>query len=451
MMPEVEVLIPRKAFIPCYWHLLDNDNDINFLWGGRDSGKSHFIAQYLIYKCLNADYFRCIMVKKTANSIEAAQWQTIKDIVVDWGFQDLFRFKSHPLSVECVNGNKFIARGCDDPDNLKSIKDPSDVWYEEANQLSLSDFITVATTLRSKVKVQQWVSFNPEAHGDFEEFWLYKTFYSKYPGDIYSNFTSTWSISIPKGQPVSFTYSSTHTTYHNNPFCKPERMAFLEQLAELDPYYYLVFTEGKWGNQKVDSPYCYCFNPDRHKKPTEIKRHLELYLSFDFNVNPVTCGVYQHEEAGNQLRIRGIESIKLDNSDIYKLCEYVLAHYPGYMYIVTGDATGQNTSALVQDGINYYTVIKTKLGLSAGQLKVPTVNPPITENRVLVNAVFHKCDVALDPFRCKHLIFDCQNVSTNDLGKIDKGDRSNPKKRADHLDHFRYYLNTFHKHILKAQ
>jgi PBSX family phage terminase large subunit len=447
-MPEVEVEIPRRAFLPCYHHLLENDNDINFLWGGRDSGKSHFVAQYLIYKCLNADYFRCIMVKKTANSIEAAQWQTIKDIVYEWGFQELFRFKTHPLSIECENGNKFIARGCDDADNLKSIKDPSDVWYEEANQLSLSDFITVATTLRSRVKVQQWVSFNPESHGDYEEFWLYKTFFGNHGGDIYKNFTSTWSIDIPGGQAVNFTYTSTHTTYHSNPHCKPERKAFLEQLAALDPYYYLVFTEGKWGNRKVDSPFCYCFDPDKHKKPTQVNRALELYLSFDFNVDPITCGVYQHFIT-NRTQIKGIESIKLDNSDIYKLCDYILKHYAGYMYLVTGDATGQNTSALVQDGLNYYTVIKTTLGLAAGQLRVPTVNPPIAENRVLVNSVFHKCDVELDPFRCKHLIFDCQNVSVNDVGKIDKGDRSNPKKRADHLDHFRYYLNSFHKHILK--
>lgn len=448
-MPEVEVIIPKKAFLPCYQHLLHNDFDINLLWGGRDSGKSHFIAQYLIYKCLNADFFRCIMVKKTANSIEAAQWQTIKDIVTEWGFQDLFRFKTHPLSIECINGNKFIARGCDDPDNLKSIKDPSDVWYEEANQLTLTDFITVATTLRSKVKVQQWISFNPEADGEFEEFWIYKTFFSNYSGDIYKNFTSNWSVPIPGGDPVQFNYTSTHTTYHTNPYCKPERKAFLEQLAALDPFYYLVFTEGKWGNRKVDQPFCYCFDQDKHKKETQPRRDLELCLSFDFNVDPITCGVYQHYDSGLKTVIKGIESIKLANSDIYKLCEYISSHYPGYMYLVTGDATGQNTSALVQDGINYYTVIKEKLNLSKGQIKVPTVNPRVKENKVLVNAVFLNCDVSLDPYKCQALIFDCKNVAVTDVGDIDKGDRSNPKKRADHLDNWRYYLNTFHKSVLK--
>lgn len=447
-MTEVEVQIPRKAFLPCYHHLLSSEADINLLWGGRDSGKSFFVAQNLVKKCLASDYFRCILVKKTENSIKDSQWQTIKDVVDAWGLSDLFRFKQAPLSIECINGNKFIARGCDDPAKLKSIKDPSDVWYEEGNQLDIQDFITVATTLRSnKVKVQQWFSFNPEASGDFEDFWLYKTFFATYSGDIYQNFSSSWSIDIPGGQKVSFNYTSTHTTYKDNRHCKPERIAFLEQLSVLDPYYYLVFTQGKWGNRKNEDPFCYTYDREKHRKPTTLNRQREVMLSFDFNVNPITCGAYQWYPEINTLK--GIESIKLDNSDIYKLCDYINLHYKGCIFIVTGDATGRNTTALVQDGINYYTVIKNKLNLSSGQIKTPSINPPIEENRVLVNAAFHILTIELDPVKCKPLTFDCENVSVNDMGKIDKGDRANPKKRADHLDHFRYLLNTFFRWILK--
>jgi PBSX family phage terminase large subunit len=447
-MSEVEVQIPRRAFLPCYHHLLNSEADINFLWGGRDSGKSYFVAQNLIKKCLASDYFRCILVKKTENSIKDSQWQTIKDVVDAWGLTDLFRFKQAPLSIECINGNKFIARGCDDPAKLKSIKDPSDVWYEEGNQLDIQDFITVATTLRSnKVKVQQWFSFNPEAPGDYEEFWLYKTFFETYSGDLYKNFTSTWSIEIPNGQKVGFTYTSTHTTYIDNKHCKPERVAFLEQLSILDPYYYQVFTLGKWGNRKNEDPFCYTYNRQKHVKTTTLDRRREVLLSFDFNVNPITCGVYQWIEEIRTLR--GIETIKKDNSNIYVLCEYIAIKYKGCVFKVTGDATGQNTTALVQDGINYYTVIKQKLNLSVTQIKTPSVNPKIEENRVLVNAAFHTINVELDPVNCKHLIFDCENVSVTDMGKIDKGDRSNPKKRSDHMDHFRYLLNTFFRWILK--
>lgn len=447
-MSEVEVEIPRRAFLPCYHHLLNSEADINFLWGGRDSGKSFFVAQNLIRKCLSADYFRCILVKKTENSIKDSQWQTIKDVVEAWGLDDLFRFKQAPLSIECINGNKFIARGCDDPAKLKSIKDPSDVWYEEGNQLELQDFITVATTLRSnKARVQQWFSFNPESPGDYEEFWLYKTFFEPYGGDIYQNFTSNWTIDIPNGESITFRYSSTHTTYHDNKHCKPERRAFLEYLATLDPYYYQVFTLGKWGNRKNDDPFCYTYDRDKHRKTTTLDRRREVILSFDFNVNPITCGAYQWFPEINTLR--GIEAHKLANSDIYKLCDELALKYRGCMFLVTGDATGRNTNALVQDGINYYTVIKQKLNLSAGQIKTPSINPPIEENRVLVNAAFHQLTVEFDPVKCKPLIFDCENVSVTDVGKIDKGDRANPKKRADHLDHFRYLLNTFFKWILK--
>lgn len=445
-MNEVEVIIPKKVYLPCYHHLNNLKADIHFLWGGRDSGKSHYIAQRLIRKCLKAKYFRCIMVKKTGNSIEASQWQTIKEIVEEWGLSELFIFKKAPLSIECVNGNRFLARGCDDPANLKSIKDPTDVWYEELNQLELYDFITVASTLRSNnADIEQWGSFNPEAVGDYEDFWLYKTFFANYTGDIYKNFTSSWTVDIPGGEQYEFTYTSTHTTYKDNTYCKPARKALLEQLSVIDPYYYKVFTLGLWGNIQVGDRYCLTFEREKHARVTTLNRNYEVKLSFDFNVNPITCQVFQ--DYNNH--IYGIESIKLDSSDIYKLCDYIKSAYPNCLFVVTGDATGRSTTALVQDGINYYTVIKNKLNLSISQIRVPTVNPVVKENRVLVNAVFTLSNISIDPVKCKALIFDLENVAVNDMGDIDKGSRTDKRKRADHLDGFRYYLNTFHKNILK--
>src|ERR1043165_3080196 len=129
-MNDIHIKIPKKAFLPCYWHLLNSEADINFLWGGRDSGKTHFIAQRMVVKCLSSAKFRCVLIRKTFNSIHDSQFQAIKDVVEAWGLNDLFRFREAPLSIECVNGNKFICRGCDNPGNLKSIKDPTDCWYE---------------------------------------------------------------------------------------------------------------------------------------------------------------------------------------------------------------------------------------------------------------------------------------------------------------------------------
>lgn len=445
---ETTINISRKVFLPCYHHLLKSTADIDFLWGGRDSGKSAHIARQLILDCLRLPYFRCVLVRKVFNTIKDSQWQLIKDVVEEWGLSHLFTFNSSPLEIRCTNGNKFLCRGMDDPGRLKSISNPSHAWAEELNQFELDDFIVLMTSLRYNAgECKVWASFNPETDGDFEEYWLYKTFFTS---NQYS-FTSTWSLDIPpgpqfpQGQKIEYKYQSTHTTYKDNKYCRAARIIFLEKLADIDPYYYMVFTLGKWGNKKVTDPFCLTFSKEKNVAPTKLRKDLEVYLSFDFNKNPITCGVYQHE--GDN--IWNVEAIMLEKSNIYNLCDYIIAGYSRCMLIVTGDATGQWGTALVQDDINYYTVIKTKLNLGQAQLKVPSVNPKVKENRLLVNAVFHNCIVTMDPVNSKGLIFDCQNVSVNDMGDIDKGDRKNPKKRADHLDNWRYYLNTFHKHVLK--
>lgn len=475
LKPTVEVDIPEDVFLGCYEHLIPMsllvdergeliskideiapEPDIDFLWGGRDSGKTRHIAMRLIVDCLTLPYFRCILVRKVFNTIHDSQWQQIKDVATEWGVDHLFTFKESPLEINCINGNKFICRGMDDASKLKSVSNPSHCWVEEGNQLDRNDFIVIMTSLRTNTgKVKTWCSFNPECDGDFQEFWLYQMFFEPSADKMYGRVAGKWEHVIPaspgavgmysKEQKVFFTYRCTWTTFKDNPYCRPERVAFLLNMAKLDSYYETVFTNGKWGNRKVDDPYCYCFDESTHKRVNQIDARLEAILSFDFNVNPITCGVYQHIDTD----IRCIESIKLPNSNIYALCDHIKVKYSGYMFLVTGDATGRNTNALVKDAINYYTVIKQELALSSAQIKVPSVNPPVDENRVLVNAVLMKCDVSMHPENCKDLIYDCKNVSVNEMGKIDKGDRANPKKRADHLDHFRYYLNTFHKGVLK--
>lgn len=441
-MSEVEVQIPKRIYLPKYQHLINSDADINFLYGGRDSGKSHFIAQKLIRDCLKNDYFRCILIKKTYNSIKESQWQTIKDIVDSWGLSSLFSFKINPLAIECVNGNRFIARGCDDPQSIKSVKDPSTSWYEEGNQLSMDDFITVTTTLRTnKAKIQQWFSCNPECDEDYDEFWLYKTFFKG--KDISGEYE--WKLKI-LDETIVFKYTLTHSTYHDNRYCSSERKVFLEQLKDIDPYYYQVYTLGLWGRRENNSPFFFAFDRDKHIKPVKHKPLLETIAAFDFNRSPMSVQVWQTD----YLTWAGcVEAIKLPDSDIYKACDYLNERYPNVLWVVTGDATGRASSALVNDNLNYYKVIKAKLNIGDRQIKVPRVNPPIEENKVLCNAVLQMVDISVDPDKCKPLIFDFINVRVQADGKLEKRNRQDPTQQADHADIFRYFCNTFFKHILK--
>jgi len=292
----IRICVHEETFLKPYRPLLTSKADVNFLWGGRDSGKSYYIACRLLLRCMQPDYFRCILIKKTFESIKDSQWQLLQDIATEWGVDQYFVFKSSPLEIICLlNGNTFIARGCDKPAKLKSISNPSHAWYEEGNQLTEADYITASTTLRSKKgRVQEWFSFNPEAEEDYADFWLYKQFFQEnYEKGIYS-FTGSHAMPLPNGSEVTLTYTSTHTTYKDNPFCSPDRIARHETLKKTNPYFYKVFTLGIWGRKISGGEIYKCYSPNLHVGPTAYNPELPLHLTFDFNVNPyMTSGIWQ--------------------------------------------------------------------------------------------------------------------------------------------------------------
>ena len=194
-----------------------------------------------------------------------------------------------------------------------------------------------------------------------------------------------------------------------------------------------------------DMLWAFAFEYKKHVKTVEYNPERYTYLSFDFNRNPISCIVAQWY--GDKLRF--VRAIKLANSDIYKLCNHIRVLYPKATFFVTGDATGKNSSALVADNINYYTVIKNKLGLAASQLKIPTVNPHLADNQVLYNSVLANYDVEMDKDLCKDLIYDHQNVKMLPDGTILKSDRNDPKQQADLIDCARYLVQLLFKDFLK--
>lgn len=436
----MNIEIDIDVFLPCYHHLIDNDDDLNFLWGGRDSGKSYFIAQRLLMECLQSNYFRCILVKKTHESIKDSQWQLLKDVAEDWGVDHLFSFNSSPLTITCINGNKFIARGCDNPGKLKSISNPSHVWYEEGNQLTLQDYIVTSTTLRSnKGKVKQWFSFNPEAEdgSDYADFWLYKNYFKGHEGDW--NFSATIDSTLPDGSIEQLRYTSTHTTYKDNKYVSRERIGNLESLSLIDPYYYRVFTLGEWGNVANDSPWAYAFSPEDHIGRPELNRNHEVYLSFDFNRNPACCSVIQHYNG----KARVLETIKRKGGTD-GLCEYILVNYPGCLFIVTGDYSGTTAASMFDEKITNYTIIQNKLGLADGQIQIMP-NPRLKDNSVVVNSILAHYPVEVHETKAAGLIYDFKNVKRLADGTIDKRDREDEAQQADALDTFRYFCNKFLK------
>lgn len=212
---------------------------------------------------------------------------------------------------------------------------------------------------------------------------------------------------------------------------------YVKGLTFLDSITYRRFVEGDWTAFAVNNPFAYAFDKEKHEGEPALDPKQPVQLSFDFNVDPITC------IAGQGMNI--ISEFRLQNSDIYSLCDRILAQFPRCIYIVTGDATGHNRSALAQGNINYYTVISQKLNLVRNQLKTANVNPSVGDSRVLLNSILQNGNLKINKTNCPYLITDLQSVEVNEKGEIDK---SKDKYKSHLLDCLRYYLGTFYPNFL---
>lgn len=194
----------------------------------------------------------------------------------------------------------------------------------------------------------------------------------------------------------------------------------------------------------VGKPFAYAFSEEKHVGHCEFNGDKEVLLSFDYNVDPIVCVAAQLYDD----RIEYIKDFTLSNSNTYDLCDVIFAYFPFAVFVVTGDATGRNRSALSQGNINHYDVIRQKLRLVDTQIKAPSVNPHVADRRVLLNSVLQNFKVVFDAENCKNTIRDMKYVEVDDFGDMKK-DRSSDVKKADHIDAASYLLTTFMGNFIK--
>lgn len=416
-----------------FYPVINDESKILILYGGYGSGKSVFEVDKLIDECLAGGYFRCFYGRKVMDTVRISVFLTLTDRITERGLEHRFQYskaENSSMVIKCYNGGTFNPFGADNSDKLKSVKDPSHILCEEMDQFSLKDFGVLISRLRTpKIKSKFIGLFNTTTVK--KDHWIKTVFFSDNTPAEFSEYSVT----------------KLFCNYTDNFFLnKKEYEQTLWIAAGFNKQKFQEISQGLWGANENESPFVYTYDEKKHVKPTVINPNWEVKLSFDFNCDPITCYVGQDNGANI---IRGIEMIKLPNSNIYSLCDVINVKYGKYLLLVTGDATGRARSAMVKDNLNYFKIIKAQLKLGDRQMRQPISNPLLDENRVLVNAAFHWLDIHLDPENCKGLISDIENTMVNQDGSIEKQDRNDPTKQQDALACFRYYLNTFFKHILK--
>ena len=234
-------------------------------------------------------------------------------------------------------------------------------------------------------------------------------------------------------------YYYMQATHEHNPYITDEQR---EGWKLMDPENYKRYVLGNWNFEANQRLFAYSFKQERNAVDRiEYDDKMPLYLSFDFNVDPLTCIAAQH--TGKSIAV--LKEFRLRNADIFMLCEAITAHYPAAHFLITGDASGAARSVHSQQ--HFYQIIRKELKVYNQQIRVPRSNPPISASRLLLNSLLHNYpSFQISTGGCPHLIQDLESVEATPDGSINK--KADPL--AGHLlDCLRYYLHTFHSELLQ--
>jgi hypothetical protein len=172
-----------------------------------------------------------------------------------------------------------------------------------------------------------------------------------------------------------------------------------EQWKNLDPATYARFVEGLW-EVDLKGRFMYGFDEKKHMGAVEYDRQWPLFISFDFNVDPACCILFQTDQ---ESWFHIIDEVRLENADTPTVCDAIkvrYAHLNPEIY-VTGDASGIARMSGLRNHLSQYNVIANELNLSDDRFVLASSNPGISDSRMFCNSVWARFpNVRVNP-RCK--------------------------------------------------
>lgn len=251
-----------------YYDILDYSNRYEVYYGGSGSGKSYGAMLKIILK--SCDNQRTVLiVRKVKTTILHSIYELAKNILnsilSDFGFT--FIENKTELTIYISNGSKFIFKGMDDSEKIKSITNITDIIIEEATELSYEDFTQLDIRLRpEEINPQIYIMFNPISKVN----WCYKHWFLN---------------SQPNTKIIK-------TTYLDNKFLSKEYKETLQNLINSNKNYYKVYCLGEF----VTLDKLVFSNYEITNLSNINKTNLEFFVGLDFGYvndpSALICGYY---------------------------------------------------------------------------------------------------------------------------------------------------------------
>lgn len=221
---------------PCFKEVDRSTKRYVVMKGSAGSGKSVDTAQNYILRLMQDKGRNLVCIRKSDITNRDSTFAELTGAIYRM-FGDraerYWQINMSPLKLTCrANGNQIIFRGMNDDkqrEKIKSITFPkgklTDVWCEEATELTQADFEIIDDRLRGELPPGQFyqirMTFNPVNRNH----WIKKVFFD-----------------IP--DPNVLTH---HSTYLMNRFIDDAYKARMERRKQVDPEGYMIYGEGEWG------------------------------------------------------------------------------------------------------------------------------------------------------------------------------------------------------------
>lgn len=204
--------------------------------GSAGSGKSVDTAQHYILRLMSDPGRNLLCVRKSDVTNRDSTFAELQGAIFRMfgeSYKKYWYINSSDMRLECIaNHNQIFFRGVNDEkqrEKLKSIAVKrgklTDVWIEEATELTQNDFEIIDDRLRGELPKGQFyqirLTFNPVSSSH----WIKKHFFDRADPDVFTH----------------------HSTYKDNRFIDEAYYRRMERRKEVDPDGYRIYGLGEWG------------------------------------------------------------------------------------------------------------------------------------------------------------------------------------------------------------
>jgi len=277
----VNLTVTSKHFKP----ILMSDKRYIVMYGSRSSGKSMTQVQKAIIKLESEPNTNIVGIRKTYIKIKDSLYAELVACIEKMGLDEDYYCKVSPIEIHNKrNGNKMVFRGLDDPQSLKGLKNINCMVIDEANEISLDEFLGANLSIRTDkkgAKLQTIITFNPEAHAD--DNWIEEMFF---PQDRKSYEKEDGSHTYIKSRQKDCVLMHSSVLHHND-YASEEYKSGIRDLERFGKTSdkYKIGALGNWGGAVADKVFTNVEYGTEWPNPDHCDKHA-WGMDFGFTNDP---------------------------------------------------------------------------------------------------------------------------------------------------------------------